>query len=141
MKNANKSSRHSKRYHKKIEKRINDQKLVQQSWFPLRKALKNYTKSFGIKIIIKNDSLLQLNSTIDSVASLLKKQLKEMKGIENIETLKITYKKTTVDADKNEPKMIFNTAYFNSKAKTINENEMNESIQMSNKEILNGVAV
>ena len=64
-----------------------------------------------------------------------------MKGIENIETLKLTYKKTTVDADENEPKMIFNTAYFNSKAKTINENEMNESIQMSNKEILNGVAV
>ena len=31
----------------KVEKKVNDQK----SWFPLRKALKNYTKSFGIKII------------------------------------------------------------------------------------------
>ena len=49
-------------------------------WFPLRKALKNYTKSFGIKIINKNDPLIQLNSTTDSVASLLKKQLNEMKG-------------------------------------------------------------
>ena len=28
----------------KIETKINDEK----SWFPLRKALKNYTKSFGI---------------------------------------------------------------------------------------------
>ena len=50
--------------------------------------------------------------------------------------------KTTVDADKNEPKMTFKTAYFNSKAKTvINENEINESIQTSNQEILNGIAV
>ena len=35
----------------KNRKKINDQKLVQQSWFPFRKAFKNYTKSFGIKII------------------------------------------------------------------------------------------
>ena len=38
--------------------------------------------------------------------------------------------------------MIFKTAYFNSEAKTIiNENEINESIQTSNEEILNGIAV
>ena len=114
-----------------VGEKINDQK----SWFPLRKALKNYTKSFGIKIINKNEPILQLNSTIDSVASLLKKQVNKMKGIKHIETLKLTFKKTTVDADKNEPKMIFQTAYFNSKVKTIiNENEINEineSIQTS----------
>ena len=40
----------------KIEKKIR--------WFPLRKALKNYTKSFGIKIVNKNDPLIQLNETI-----------------------------------------------------------------------------
>ena len=39
-----------------IEKKINDKKL----WFPLRKALKNYTKSFGIKIINKNEPIIQL---------------------------------------------------------------------------------
>ena len=61
----------------KIEKKINDQK----SWFLLRKALENYAKSFGIKIINKNELLIQLNSTTDSVASLLRKQLNEMKGI------------------------------------------------------------
>ena len=50
-----------------------------------------------------------------------------MKGIKHIETLKLTFRKTTVDA---------------SKAKTIiNENEINESIQTSNQEILNGIAV
>ena len=126
----------------KNKKKINDQKLFQQSWFPLRKALKNYTKSFGIKITDKNYPLIQPNSTIDSVASLLKKQLNEMKGIKHIETLKLTFKKTTIDADKNEPKMIFKTAYFNSKAKTtINETGTNESIQTSNQEILTSIAV
>ena len=84
----------------KVEKKINDQKLVQQSWFHLREALKNYTKSFGIKIINKTDPLIQLNSTIDRVASLLKKQLNEIKGIKHIETLKLTFEKTTVVADK-----------------------------------------
>ena len=60
----------------------------------LRKAFKNYIKSFGIKLINKNDPLIQLNSTIDdSVASLLKKQLNEMKGNKHIETLKLTFKK------------------------------------------------
>ena len=101
----------------KIEEKINDQK----SWFPLRKALKNYTKLFGIKLINKNEPIIQLNSTIDSVASLLKKQLNEMKGIKYTETLKITFNKTTTDADKNEPKIIFKTDYFNSKAKKKNQ--------------------
>ena len=107
-----------------------------------KKGSQNYTKSFGIKIINKNDPLIQLNSTIGSNVSLLKKQLNEMKGIKHTETLKLTLKKTTVDADRNEPKMIFITAYFNSEAETIiNENEINESIQTSNQEILNGIAV
>ena len=65
-----------------------------------------------------------------------------MKGIKHFETLKLTFKKTTVDADKNEPKMIFKSAYFNSKAKTIiNENKINESILTSNQEILNGIVL
>ena len=80
---------------------------------------------------------MQLNSTIDGVASLLKKQLNEMKGIKYIETLKLTFKKTTVHTD-----MVFKTAYFNSKAKTIiNKNEINESIQASKQAILNGISV
>ena len=65
-----------------------------------------------------------------------------MKRIKHIETLKLTLKKTTIDTDKNEPKTIFKTSYFSSKAKAIiNENEVNESLQTSNQEILNGIAV
>ena len=45
----------------KVEKKTNDQK----SWFPLTKGLKNYTKSFEIKIINKTEPLIQLNRSID----------------------------------------------------------------------------
>ena len=65
-----------------------------------------------------------------------------MKGIKHIEILKLTYKKTTTNADENEPKIIFKIAYFNSKAKTIiNENKIIESKQTSNQEILNGITI
>ena len=62
-----------------------------------------------------------------------------MKGIKYIETLKVTFRKTVVD---NKSRTILKTAYFNSKAKiVINKNEINENIQMSKQEILNGVEV
>ena len=38
----------------KIEKKINDQKL----WFLLRKALQKIQKSFGIKIINRNEPII-----------------------------------------------------------------------------------
>ena len=49
-----------------------------------------------------------------------------MKGIKYIETLTQTFKRTMVDAEKNEPKIIFKTAYFNSKARTIYQNKIND---------------
>ena len=90
-----------------MEQKVDDNKSVPKLWFPLRKALKNHTKSFEITIISKNEPPIQLNDTMDSVASILKKQL--MKGIKYIETLKATFKKTIVD--KNKSKIIFKTAY------------------------------
>ena len=57
------------------------------------------------KSLIKNKPIIQLKSTTDSVASLLKKQLNDMKGIKHIEALKLAFKKTTIDDDKNKPKM------------------------------------
>ena len=44
--------------------------MIKKSWFPLTKGLKNYTKSFGIKIINKTEPLIQLNRTIDSVITI-----------------------------------------------------------------------
>ena len=59
------------------------------------------------KLLNENEPIIQLNIIIDNAASLLKEQLNEMKGIKHIETLKLTFKKTSVDADKKEPKVIF----------------------------------
>ena len=104
--------------------------------------MKNYTKSFGIKIVGKNDPIIQLNKTIKGVEFLLKDQLNVMKGIKYIETLKLTLKKTTIDADKKYTITKSKTAYFNSKVKTlINKGEVNESIHTSSQEISNGIPV
>ena len=65
-----------------------------------------------------------------------------MKGIKYIETLKLTFKKKTVYADKKETIITFKAVYFNSRTKAIiNENEINGSIQTSNQEISNGISV
>ena len=96
----------------KIEKKI--------IWFPLRKALKNYTKSFRIKIVDKNDPIIQLNKTIKGVEFLLKDQLHVMNRIKYIETLKLTLKKTTIDADEKDTITTFKTAYFNSNHENLN---------------------
>ena len=53
-------------------------------------------KSFGIKIIDKDEPIIQRNSNIDSVASLLKKELNKMEGLKNNETLKLTFKKQSL---------------------------------------------
>ena len=80
--------------------------------------------------------MVQLNGTMNSVASILKKRLNEMKGIKYVETLKETFKERIVD--NNESKTTFKTAYFNSKAKTIiSKNKINKNIQTSKQKILN----
>ena len=63
-------------------------------------------------------------------------------GLRKSQDMKLTLKKTTIDANKKDTITIFKTAYFNSKAKTlINKGEANESIHTSNQEILNGISV
>ena len=74
-------------------------------------------KSFGIIIFDKNDPTIQLNKTIRGVEFLFKDQLHVMKGIKYIETLKLTLKKTTIDADKKDIITTLKTAFFNSKTK------------------------
>ena len=78
----------------------------------IKKIIQNHLKS---QSSIKNDPLIQLNSTMYIVEHILNKQLDEMKGIKHIETLKVTFKKTIVS--NNESKTTLKTAYFNSKAK------------------------
>ena len=100
------------------------------------KALKGYTQSFEIGIKHSKDPLLQLQNTRKAVEYHLIKTLPSMKGIKFVETLKVTFSKMTGDG------IIFKTAFFNSKAQTIiNNEEIFGSLQLSKQQILNFVAV
>ena len=60
-----------------------------------KKAMKGYTKSYEISIKNIKDPLLQLQKTRDATAHHIKNTLTSMKGIKFIETIKVTFTKTT----------------------------------------------
>ena len=97
-------------------------------------ALKNSTKSFSVDIIDNKDPLNQLTKTQKVIEHYLNKELGELKGFKYIETLKVTFEKQLED------EIITKTAYFNSKTKTlINENEINEVLQTSRQELIKAI--
>ena len=97
----------------------------------IQNALKNSTKSFSVDIIDNKDPLNQLTKTQKVIEHYLNKELGELKGFKYIETLKVTFEKQLED------EIITKTAYFNSKTKTlINENEINEVLQTSRQELI-----
>ena len=100
----------------------------------IQKALKNSTKSFSVDIIDNKDPLNQLTKTQKVIEHYLNKELGELKGFKYIETLKVTLEKQLED------EIIKKTAYFNSKTKTlINENEINEVLQTSRQELIKAI--
>ena len=97
----------------------------------IQKALKNSTKSFAVDIVDNKDPSLQLTKTRNVIEQYLNKELGELKGFKYIETLKVTFEKQLGD------EIITKTAYFNGRVRTIiNENEIDESIQLSRQEIM-----
>ena len=72
------------------------------------KALRGYTKSYEIFIMNNKDPLIQLKNTRISIANHIKKILKLMKGLKFVETIKVTFEKTSGNG------VISKTAYFNS---------------------------
>ena len=122
-----------------MPKTIKPVKLTQASRTEINqvnKALRGYTQSFEIDIKNHKDPLLQLQNTRSAVNHQINTLLNEMKGIKFVETLKVTFSKMTGDD------IIYKTAYFNSKAQIIiNEQEIAESLQISKQQILNCVAV
>ena len=99
------------------------------------KALKGYTKSFEISIKNDKDPLVQLQNTRLAIENHIKKILTSMKGLKFVETLKVTLKKSAKD------EIVYKTAYFNSKPKTIINNiEIPEALQFSKEQILNMIA-
>ena len=99
------------------------------------KALKGYTKSYEISIKNNKDPLAQMQKTRMAIEYHTKNILTSMKGLKFVETLKVVFIKMSGN------EIIFKTAYFNSKAKTIiNQTEIHESLQMSKQEIINKIA-
>ena len=99
------------------------------------KALKGYTKSFQIDIKNNIDPLEQLQNTRKAVTHHLINELKVMKGLKFVETLKTTFEKKSGD------EIVIKTAYFNSQPHTIINNlEIAESLQLSKQQILNKIA-
>ena len=100
----------------------------------IQKALKNSTKSFAVDIVDNKDPLHQLTETKKVIEHYLNKELGELKGFKYIETLKMAFEKQLGN------KTTIKTAYFNSKTKTlINENEINEVIQTSRQELTKAI--
>ena len=99
------------------------------------KAMKGYTKSFEIGIKYDKDPSLQLQSTRKAIEYHIKNILKSMKGLNFIETLKVTFTKMS------NKKIVYKTAYFNNKAQTIiNNTEIPSTFQLSKQQILNMIA-
>ena len=99
------------------------------------KALSGHAESFTINIINKKDPLSQLQNTRKEINNHITKLLTSKKGLQFIETLKVTLKKQTKD------KTIQKTAYFNSKAQKITNNVMVfEALKLSKDQILNIIA-
>ena len=101
-----------------------------------KQALKNYTESYEISIKNKKDPLVQLQNTRLAVGNHIKNVLKIMRGLKHVETLEVTFEKMSGND------IINKTAYFNSQTKIIiNDSNIAESLESSEQELLNKVAV
>ena len=97
-----------------------------------KSALKGYTKSYQIPILYKNDPLIQLQNTRKAVEKHIIKFLDDIKGLEFIETLKVTFEKQASPNEK-----IIKSTYFNSKAQTIiNITQIGLALTLSIQQIL-----
>ena len=98
-------------------------------------ALNGYTKSFEIGIKHNKDPLVQLQNTRKALEHHIISILTSMKGLKFVETLMMTFTKTSDSG------IVYKTAYFNGAAQTIvNNPEVTESLQSSQQHILNKIA-
>ena len=115
-------------------KKVSDGLVSSPKITQIQKALKSSTKSFAVDIVDNKDPLNQLTETKKVIEHYLNKELGELKGFKYIETLKMAFEKQLGN------KTTIKTAYFNSKTKTlINENEINEVIQTSRQELTKAI--
>ena len=104
---------------------------------PTAKALKGYTHSYEISIKNNKDPLVQLQNTRKAMAIHIENMLASMKGIKFLETLRVTFEKTTGREER-----IIKTAYFNSQPQTVtNEAQIEPALTLAAQEILNIIAI
>ena len=103
------------------------------------RAIEGFTKSFEVSIKSKKrpcGTITKHQKDNSLRAKTEKKLLNEEKGFKFVETLKVTFEKTT-----SKDQATIRTAYFRSNASTIiNENEIAEEIEISKQQIMNTVA-
>ena len=101
-----------------------------------RRALKGFTKSYEIDLKTDRVALVQLQNTRLTISKLFNTILNNTKGFKFVETLKVTFVKRKDDDN------IYKPAYFNSRAQiVINPNDFIPSLQLSQQQILNRIAV
>ena len=109
----------------------------------LNQALKGHVKSYGIELQDNLNPLNHFTKTKALVESHLEDLLKDMKGFKFIETHEITFMKKKVeklDSINKINTIIYKTAFFNGKAKTITKaNDIEHELSMSRQEILNTI--
>ena len=104
----------------------------------LNKALKGHAKSYGIELLHNLNPLNHFTKTRALVESHLENLLKDMKGFKFIEMLEVTFGKDTIDSKTGKHVIIYKTAFFNGKAKTITKpDDIEPELNMSRQEILN----
>ena len=85
----------------------------------LNRALKGHAKSYGIELQDNLNPLNHLTKTKTLVKSHLENLLKDMKGFKFIETMEVMFRKDNIDSETGKRVLIYKTAFFNGKAKTI----------------------
>ena len=104
----------------------------------LNKALKGHAKSYDVELQDNLNPLNHFTKTKALVESHLENLLKDMKGFKFIETLEVMFEKDTIDSKTGKCVNIYQTAFFNGKAKTIiKPNDIEPELSMSRQEILN----
>ena len=99
------------------------------------KALNGFVKSYEIDLRNDKDPLVQMQNTRKGVERQLSILLNEMKDLKYAETLKVTFRKISVNM------IVEKSAYFNSASQTIiNQMEISEALQISEENILNKIA-
>ena len=124
--------------HKPIPKPRTDRPLQIPKIKELNWAFKGHAKSYEIELQDNLNPLNHFTKTRPQTESNLEDLLKTMKGFKFIETLEVTFEKDTIDSKTGKCISIYNTAFFNGKAKTITKvDDIKSEPNMSRQEILN----